>query len=51
LKKWHDVIEALGLAIAEWRCDLGLYPRPFDYVFGRSLHFVAWLKAPDAAAR
>jgi SAM-dependent methyltransferase len=51
LKKWHEVIAALGLAIAEWRSDLGLYPWPFDCAFGRSLHFVARLQVPAEAAR
>jgi SAM-dependent methyltransferase len=44
LQEWHEAINSLGLAIAEWRSDLGLYPWPFDSVFGRSLHFVGRLE-------
>jgi len=50
-KKWHESIKSLGLAIAEWRSDLGLYPWPADWVFGRSLHFVARLEPQDLANR
>jgi len=42
-KKWHEAIESLGLAIAEWRSDLGLYPWPASWLFDRSLHFIARL--------
>jgi SAM-dependent methyltransferase len=46
--KWHEAFSALDLRIAAWRDDLGLYPRPADWVFGRSLHFVARLE-PSAS--
>ena len=42
-EKWHRAIESLGLTIGEWRADLRLYPGPTDWIFGRSLHFVARL--------
>jgi SAM-dependent methyltransferase len=40
---WRETFERLGLPIEAWITDLGLYPRPLDWIFGRSLHFVARL--------
>jgi SAM-dependent methyltransferase len=50
-RQWDAAIESLGLAIALWRSELGLYPWPANYVFGRSLHFVARLEPRGAVAR
>lgn len=33
--------EELGLTVATWRTELGLYPAPFRPLFERRLHFVA----------
>lgn len=41
--RWKAAFEALGLSLEAWSTDLGLYPWPADWVFGRSLHFVARL--------
>jgi len=42
-RKWYEVFEKLGLTIAVWAKHLGLYPRPANWAFGRSLHFIARL--------
>lgn len=41
--KWHAAFEALDLTIGAWKDDLGLYPGPLDWIFGRSLHYIARL--------
>lgn len=40
-QKWLEACESLRLKIAVWTTDLGLYPWPANYLFDRSLHFVA----------
>ena len=42
--RWLNTFEILGLSIRSWKSDLKLYPRWADWVFGRSLHFVAKLE-------
>jgi SAM-dependent methyltransferase len=42
-QEWLESIEALGLRIGSWKSELGLYARPANWLFGRSLHFVARL--------
>lgn len=42
-KQWLAAFEALGLRVGVWRQNLGLYPLPADWLFGRSLHFIARL--------
>lgn len=42
--QWAKVLERCGLAVSTWREQLALYPLPFDWVFGRRLHFVALLE-------
>lgn len=42
-ERWQEVFQELGLRAEEWRARLGLYPRPADWIFGRSLHFAARL--------
>ncbi len=41
--RWRQTFERLGLPVEAWITDLGLYPGPLDWIFGRSLHFVARL--------
>jgi SAM-dependent methyltransferase len=43
-RRWRDTFRNLGLTVTAWKKDLGLYPWPADWVFGRSLHFVARLE-------
>lgn len=43
LKQWRNAIETLHLKTEAWEKDLNIYPKPADWVFGRSLHFVARL--------
>lgn len=46
-KEWHAVWQRVKI-VAEWvREDLGLYPMPFDLLFGRGLHFIAFLRESE----
>ena len=40
-RQWDDAFAALGLKVVVWKKNLGLYPWPASWLFGRSLHFVA----------
>jgi hypothetical protein len=42
-QQWFQTFDALNLKIGAWKSKLGLYPRPLNGIFGRSLHFVARL--------
>lgn len=44
--RWLETFAELGLDIEEWRGRPGLFAPPADWIFGRSLHFVARLSAP-----
>jgi SAM-dependent methyltransferase len=41
--RWHQAFADLGLRVESWTAELGLYPPPLSWLFGRSLHFVARL--------
>jgi SAM-dependent methyltransferase len=41
--KWREVIQSLGLTASVWDERLRIYPWPADWLFGRSMHFVARL--------
>jgi SAM-dependent methyltransferase len=43
-RQWMDAFADLGWRVAEWRSELGTYPPPASWVFGRSLHFIALLR-------
>jgi len=43
-RRWQQAFEELNLRVAENRRRIGLYPPPADWVFGRSLHFIARLE-------
>jgi len=43
-RDWNELRQVLDLQIAAEVKRLGLYPWPFDYVFGGSLHFLALLE-------
>ena len=47
-QKWMDGFASLNFSIAEWKADLKLYPSWANWIFGRSLHFVAKLSLPAA---
>ena len=53
-RSWHEAFRELGLTVRAWEDDLKLYPRLADWVFGRTLHFIALLEplggAPGAEA-
>jgi len=42
-QEWFNCFDKLGLKIAVWNKELGLYPPPASWVFDRSLHFIARL--------
>lgn len=44
--QWSQALSALGLEVEAWKTDLRIYPAPADWIFGRSLHFVARLAVP-----
>lgn len=48
-QKWLDACEVLGLTVTSWISDLKLYPWPADWIFGRSLHFVARFELSESA--
>jgi SAM-dependent methyltransferase len=41
--RWRLTFDAIGLRIAQWQPQLGLYPFPASLIFERGLHFVAAL--------
>ncbi len=41
--QWNHAIEKLNLENEVWEKDLDIYPKTVDWLFGRSLHFVARL--------
>jgi ubiquinone/menaquinone biosynthesis C-methylase UbiE len=43
-QQWMDAFYSLGLSVGAWKKHLSLYPWPANWIFGRSLHFVAWLE-------
>jgi SAM-dependent methyltransferase len=49
-QQWLDAFQELGLTIVTWMNDLKLYPVPADWVFGRSLHFIARLDVGETKA-
>lgn len=42
--KWFETFARLELRVTTWREDLKLYPWGFDWLFGRNLHFIAYLE-------
>ncbi len=46
-RRWRRSFDDLGLGIALWRKDLGLYPWPVRWLCERSLHCLALLEIPD----
>ncbi|TMA06848.1 MAG: class I SAM-dependent methyltransferase [Deltaproteobacteria bacterium] len=42
-QQWFEAFSTLDLTVGAWKQDLGLYPLPANWIFGRSLHFVARL--------
>jgi len=47
---WDRVLREAGLTAAGRQERLGLYPLPFDWFFGRGLHFVALLSPTEPAS-
>lgn len=43
-ERWLEVFDRCGLRVEAWSDRIHLYPPPIDWVFGRSLHFVAELR-------
>ncbi len=44
--KWWKSFASMNVEVAAWQEDLRLYPKPADWLFGRSLHFVSRLEMP-----
>jgi SAM-dependent methyltransferase len=42
-RQWRETFGELGLVARSWETRIGLYPWPFNWVFERSLHFIAQL--------
>jgi SAM-dependent methyltransferase len=42
-RQWHEAFQSLGLIVDIWEGELGIYPKPADFLFGRSLHFLTRL--------
>jgi SAM-dependent methyltransferase len=42
-EKWFETFDMLGLTIRVWKKELGLYSQPANWLFERSLHFIARL--------
>jgi SAM-dependent methyltransferase len=43
-ERWQEAFSQLELRVAAWEEGLGLFLVPADWIFGRSLHFVARLE-------
>lgn len=43
--EWMELFRLAGLRVNFWSEDLRIYPKPLDWLFGRSLHFLAQLSA------
>ena len=43
-KEWDRIFSSCGLRIASWNSRLPLYPPPFNWLFGRRLHFLSLLE-------
>ena len=43
-RQWHDAWREIGLKPEQTVTRIGLYPKPFDWVFGAKLHFITLLK-------
>ncbi|HAH43850.1 class I SAM-dependent methyltransferase [Gimesia sp.] len=43
-QEWDSLFAELDLKPSDWNGKLQIYPKPADYLFGRSLHFVARIK-------
>ena len=48
-ERWLEIVDRCGLVVEAWSDRIHLYPRPIDWVFGRSLHFVAELRASTSS--
>jgi SAM-dependent methyltransferase len=45
VREWRELFGRLGIHEIRTVTDIGLYPVPFNLIFGRGLHFVSILKA------
>lgn len=43
-ERWREAFGKLHLRVVSWEERLGMFPPPADWIFGRSLHFVARLE-------
>lgn len=45
-QKWFETCDTLGMKMGTWKTELKLYPWPANWIFERSLHFIARLEFP-----
>ena len=43
-QEWCGLFKKMDLETSDWNGKLNIYPRPADYLFGRSLHFVTRIR-------
>jgi ubiquinone/menaquinone biosynthesis C-methylase UbiE len=49
-QKWLDTVEKLDMRIQVWNAKIGLYPFPANWIFERSLHFVAQIDTTNQSS-
>jgi len=50
-QRWCKTFDMLHLPVDIWKAELRLYPRAADWLFGRSLHFIARLNVAGSTAQ
>jgi SAM-dependent methyltransferase len=49
-EQWKQAFSRLGVIVESWNTRLQIYPHFADWIFGRSLHFIAVLRPREADA-
>ena len=49
--RWREALDSLGVKETVWEQQLGLYPPPANWIFGRSLHFLTYLPVSNGRAQ
>jgi hypothetical protein len=45
IREWRELFGRMGVHEIRTVTDIGLYPVPFNLIFGRGLHFISILEA------
>lgn len=48
-EQWQTAFRELGLIVEIWQRELGIYPAWANWLFGRSLHFIARVGVPRSS--